>query len=837
MPRLLNAVLLIVALVAVATASSNARAQGTFGALPDPISSNDLEDYAKRLALSDQQLLAISEHHRQYLELFRQLREGEINDLLEQMQTIRRRFDPTHIGEIVPVLKSLSNLMRRIGTLDEQFFSQMQTVLTEEQVERMPRIRQQRERARYGSEITRIIDFLNPGVRVDLTQLIDRLDLADEDLAQIDPVMIGYESQLTSDARKLFDTTINAVIRGVGELESMGFTPDAMQDRQQVMELFQAAQTVWDEVTVDVQKEAAALSRLNRQTFRTLAQLLPHSAARELRAQYFRSAYPEAARIGRAMEQQFNRALSVETLPEEKREAIEALAQSHLSMQDQRADRIADLLDGLRESVSLRDLVRRNRNEDREDIREIRERADQADQEAIASLHTILGEDFLAKMTGKDEAAEVGEQQVVMRTTGPDGTTRTVITRTEGGGGIQLQDAGNGLIPPPILPEDIEYYAALLKLDEDQRVILDSLYDSYRDRFLDTREEHTALIRAATDSTRDQADDDDPRSRFAHREAIDAARDAALDAIRAVDAAFFDDIALAVLTTDGGDAMQRIRDARERSAYLRSMTRGANVRFRGGPGGGRVRMGSGLGAIDLSAIARELNLHLEAPEAFDQTLRRYETDLTPLLRQQYEADRAIRKAMSELRMADGEVEDRRDRFRAMREVIERMGDRSREARQAIESLNQGTIDTLIDALDAEHARQYRHTYLRQAYPDIFNDDDAAGPQFVAALELASLTPSQRTRLREAQLAYQQQYQALSQQMVDTHDRELQAEEDPDDRRAARIARDSARAELERLEFERREINERALLQLRAILSDAQQAELNGLRPESAPVGE
>ena len=53
---------------------SNASAQGTQGTLPKPITSRELESYAKRLVLTDQQMQALEPIHEEYREDFRQLR-------------------------------------------------------------------------------------------------------------------------------------------------------------------------------------------------------------------------------------------------------------------------------------------------------------------------------------------------------------------------------------------------------------------------------------------------------------------------------------------------------------------------------------------------------------------------------------------------------------------------------------------------------------------------------------------------------------------------------------------------------------------------------------------
>src|SRR5687767_15090335 len=71
---------------------SRAVAQGTMGAVPDPISARELDRYADRLGLSQQQRIAVEEFHTLYREEFRVLRESDIEKFLAQTRGMQAGF-------------------------------------------------------------------------------------------------------------------------------------------------------------------------------------------------------------------------------------------------------------------------------------------------------------------------------------------------------------------------------------------------------------------------------------------------------------------------------------------------------------------------------------------------------------------------------------------------------------------------------------------------------------------------------------------------------------------------------------------------------------------------
>ena len=177
-PATKAAIAAVVAAAALFVPAVPAHAQGTNGTVPDPISSRELEAYADRLALSDQQLQAALSAHDQYREDFRALREGDIEKLLQDAQGLRMGPFPISLDrkQVEKSLRSMDTIISKIATLDNHLFDEIQTVLSDEQSAMLPRVRQARERVRYQSGLTRMVGFLNPASHVDLSALLLDMD-------------------------------------------------------------------------------------------------------------------------------------------------------------------------------------------------------------------------------------------------------------------------------------------------------------------------------------------------------------------------------------------------------------------------------------------------------------------------------------------------------------------------------------------------------------------------------------------------------------------------------------------------------------------------------------
>ena len=206
-------VMLFVLLLSLLIAPRPAAGQGTEGTLPDPISSREMDQYARRLSLSDQQREALQSIHNTYRAEFARLRDGEIEQYLKEHGGFGGGFQITFDRAAVKdETDELEKLLDKIRAVDRRFFEGMQPLLTEEQLMMLPRIRQTREVQRYRMGLPFLGGVTNPGARVDLSPIVEDLELAPEKREAIDAVLATYERQLVSAARSLHEVALLSLI-------------------------------------------------------------------------------------------------------------------------------------------------------------------------------------------------------------------------------------------------------------------------------------------------------------------------------------------------------------------------------------------------------------------------------------------------------------------------------------------------------------------------------------------------------------------------------------------------------------------------------------------------
>ena len=152
------------------------------------------------------------------------------------------------------------------------------------------------------------------------------------------------------------------------------------------------------------------------------------------------------------------------------------------------------------------------------------------------------------------------------------------------------------------------------------------------------------------------------------------------------------------------------------------------------------------------------------------------------------------------------------------------------ARASIVELNRSTLARVSEALPADLAGELRRSYDRVAFRNLFDDPRSAEPLLGSALELPDLTAEQREALAESALGYRADYDAVSERMVAVMREASEAGEDRGRNWQRRLER---RNKLEKLRFDRGELNERTRRRLRAILNEHQIERIGGL-PEPAP---
>ena len=343
--------LLVLALVMLLSVAPAASGQGTSRTLPDPISGRDLSAYARRLGLSASQRLAVDVDHEEYLADFRILRDTEITEYMEESGNLMRSF--LYSPDSKQARKSLVELDRltgRIKSYDARLFDAMQAILTEDQLVRLARVRQMRERTRNRSGLVRFVEYANAGARVDLSRVMDGLDLRTETRDEVDPILTTYEGELTRASKRLFDETRTMFTEVLEEMERLMAGADPRQDPRAARRLWGSMRDIWTEKGKGVMAQASSMSNLNRRTFRDLALTMPEEEARSFQSAYYERAY-------RTMQEGVAKALAPfdtalhSTLDDERKALVQTARTDFRGRHDRLSDQMIDLLETQRREL------------------------------------------------------------------------------------------------------------------------------------------------------------------------------------------------------------------------------------------------------------------------------------------------------------------------------------------------------------------------------------------------------------------------------------------------------------------------------------------------------
>ena len=802
-----------------------ASAQGTFNTVPDPIDSRELDGYAERLGLSPQQRQLVSEFHREYLDRYRQLREGEIEDFLSEMRSLTRSFDMSNLPVMERLVRSADRLMRRIEQLDESFFNDVESVLTEDQQRVVPRVRMARTRLRYGNEMTRGIDFINPAVRIDLTEFVQELDLSTADLERIDPVLMSYEQRLTRGAKDVFEAGTTMMLEAMREMDRAGFTDPDLEQRELMLQMFQHFQEIWADLTEDLMKETKGMTDLHRRAFRDLAQLLPEEPSRELRRRYLTRAYPQAAAIGRAAERQFTAVLeAVDRVDESTRRSVQNMYEAHRQQQDRLAHEMMDVLDEQRQNLTLAQMIRRSEGEFRARIEELTERARERDQTIVNSLHGLIG---------TETASALNLSETVEEDNNRGNRWRTRRGRPGGGmsRGAERRDAAElrremrpeTPLPGPLNRRDAQSFQQRAQLSDGEKQLLDVLLETYTESYAEINREKIAPLMLAVQRFENPTGDDADRMPDGDEiMKIIEMHDAALRAIVELEESFFNDVASGLYEGEPSEELDRWHLSRLRAAFapLPHPEESSRALRAGGPGGMGMFARAAEAAVDVSRLMSELRIDV-SDQRVDELLKDYEYEVTELFEERYGLERQMRSAFLSMR-AGGEGRARGREFgRVMREV----GSTSREVNEAIVINNRHLLDQLLDALPSGSARRVREQYYRRAFPQVYNDPDRGHDMLQTVMSLDSLSDRQRMRIQELNIDYRMTYAALSEDMVGLM---MSGEDDGDWRGGARRRSfaDPDQSRIEQLRFERRELSEHIKRQVQSILTEQQRGAID-----------
>jgi hypothetical protein len=277
------------------------------------------------------------------------------------------------------------------------------------------------------------------------------------------------------------------------------------------------------------------------------------------------------------------------------------------------------------------------------------------------------------------------------------------------------------------------------------------------------------------------------------------------------------------------DRLERVRLARQREVYNARSTHSWGM---------FGRNANAIARIDLARLVRLASLPAQELERIDSVLAEYEREAAEAARQQYEASLALTEVQekwnAEFMRARQDGQSQMEQGMRYQQDMREPQRRLSEASQRIAELNETTIGELLALLRGEHASKLDDTYRRRAFPGIYNDSAAVDKQLTSAMRLPDLTEQQRSHLAELIGDYRPAYANLTEQMVEisrssTADAAYMDFEAEDWKRHMDLME-----KMDRIRFERNELNARAISRIKSILNDTQ---LTALGPLPEPTEE
>ena len=817
-PQLRLTVIATVAMLASLMAVPTALAQGTYGAMPDPISQRELARYADRLQLTDAQRQGLDQIHAAYGETFRELRESDIEEFMTDV-TSRGMQLMTNPDLLKKTLSRYQRINNQIEAMDIALFEELQQLLSDEQLLLLERVLMARQRIRSQAASTLLLRQMNPAAAVDFSTMYDEMMLTPDVLATADPVMQDYEERLTQGTTRLHEYVVRLPAKLIDELEKMGYTTESISDPSMRGQLFQDFRTVWGDLEVELVKKSFQVSDLNRNALTQFRTVLSDDQVDKLWRDYLKSGYQSANPAAGSVSRYFDAALTLDGLSQAKRDMIAMEAMELKDRVNALTQKMVDAIDGDRKNTRMMDRWgRNNENEYRTRLGVLREQLTELREQALASLELILGQNDMQQVKAQLLAGQ--STQTASTETGSDRRRGPRSWRsTSGSKGVTAR-----WLSPPISQTELERLMARLNLPESENELVNDLYNDYRDQYQDLLDGDLAQADEVQKTlwalNLEEDKDVTPPSRSDLDDAF-SLRSSAIAQLAELDQSFLNNVSL-MFVPEGSPLLQRLIDDRTRSRCI-SM-RAGHLDFI--PTWIIGMEDTDEPSIDLVDVVYSSELSRDELISLDAILMEYEQLATAAFVRAHEDGLAFENAVGGVMIDAAMEENQRSSWRRFRNID---ADSMRASQAVLMQLNRQSLQIVLSELTPGSSSRVKNTYNRQGFGVVYEDKNAAADVLQQALSLPDLTATQRQRIVDISLDYRAKYEELSGQLVDMAIVATDpSKEEADDRNwRSRMQTERSR---EQIEFERDELSERTRNQIRLVLQDNQIAQLSGIEP-------
>lgn len=849
------------ALVTCLGAARPALAQGTSDLFPDPMSSADMEAVLTRIGLDGETKVAALKAFESYVDRFLQLRKGDIDEYLKGRSSPGQR--PSR-EEVAARVHERQALLKRIAAIENQLFDDLRGTVSDGQLAEVERERARADRRRNWSASHQ---FLGRGTRIELADLLEssvgEATVSAETTAAVTAAVRSYEEQYTALVRKLLELAIEEPVLMADARASLPQPPEpaegtAPPDPGVWREHFRALEAARARVREPQAEVRERIRSLNRSTARQITTLLPEPMASKFHQSVLERAYPGVAKARDPVPPIVDDARELAAKGEitaDELKRVEELATQHRDARRQLDEQIMAALDKQpdRGPFSFAFFEEEGDTEAQETpaskLLAQRSRLDDSTREAIAGTTPKLAD---AKPS---EESRQGDAQVIVNGMALDlesldvhvgeGATEVIVVGDAAGMGdgatfvaMTSTDAPFSAMgaATPLTREDIDAIRERFALNDDEASVLSLMFDDYMSSWREIEEGDFAELKAlpgdfAMGGSLEVPTAAELSRRFDLRHSI-------TEQVIALDREFFESAGAALSGRISKKDAQRLQREREREAYIRADTRRVGMMGMGAFGA------SSAPTVDLAAVLRDAKLSEETLAAIDGRFDAWDASATDAFRARFETRFGAARENAELerRMTTksldddgrGQVRIAIDSADADFAKIEAINKRAAAADDITRHLNETAIEDMANAIpDAAARRALLDAWDRKAWPSVFRDRRDIAPFIAKAEGLADLSPETRAALAAAVQEHWTEYRRISDEMIETNRKMQPPSQAPGqaveiDFRAVQARQDT----LNRLRFERDELNERSLRRIKELLTPEQAEQVGSLPSRS-----
>lgn len=791
-----------------------ASAQGTEGFIADPISSATFNKYIDRLELGPTQQIAAEQFHEQYKNRYRELREGPIQDMIDEMREISAGgFEIPTKDMVEDLLKARASTMSKVENVDEELFDQIQTLLRAEQLPKLDRVRRARERE-YCQMGIQMSDMGQGYRNLNLVEVVDQLQLSADQEAAIEPAVVEYEIDVNRALRVLQDKSFGMFVDLFDELERMGIDVEAIRDNpeqaQQAMRAFaEAMQNVRKKTAEAADRYDSVTEEYHERIRRELPAPYDEAFHRIVRRRVYDDVYPDHSSAERA----FQESLELDDLSSQQRAAVELLRDQFVNEHERVCDRMVEAVDAQRVAQRERAFDFQFNNDSwekhRETMEALRNERTEVNERYMVELKSRLSEELYTKVSsfrGPAESEHVrgsgGGRDLEIVAAGQARSAMTTAVNASSFGGLDFY------MPHPISEGQFNTIAARLQLGPDQKTIAELNYEDYFDKYKTVIEEE---VMPAMRAVSEDAMNEQGGMSIEGIERQNALRRQYLQQFTELDNTFIDSLNT-VLNDEQRERLEAVKRSRTRQRY--SMRQFQNWQ----------------GALDLAAVVDGLGLDAEAFDRVHEPLAEYEEKLLPLLEERFDivmerelSHHRARRKWEELRAQadDGNVD-----WRQYQELFSAMEQQAQENAAKIKTLNEDAYHAISAYLPYRAGRQFQDRYRREMYPSVYPDPEDALPVIDDAMSVPGLTDEQLAQLDTIRMEHIEQHDGYSNDLIDLYEQDQIDWSTADEE--VRTGWWERRQRIDRIEYERTELSATNLRRVRVVLTPEQAERVRGL---------